>query len=275
MILFFYGPDSYCLREKINELKKEHQEIAEVLTWEDFKLVDKNVSLFALRKLILIPALKEEFLPLEFSENIVVFYEVAPDKRTKIFKKLLRVAECREFFPLKNKELFQWIIKRAKVNPGAVKALATRAGGDLWKLDNELKKLSGFTNYTKAISVDDVNLLFPSETATDIFRTIASLARGDKKNALRYLTEHLARGDEELYLFSMIIYQFRMLIKIKTNETEGLHPFALQKSRALAESFTLERLKFIYQKLLWLDLKTKQGVFSRPATFFGLLYSFL
>ena len=82
----------------------------------------------------------------------------------------------------------------------------------------------------------------------------------NKKQALDLFHKHLDNGDNSLYLFSMIAYQFRNLLIIKENSKKsGLHPFVVQKSIYLCRQFTMDQLKKIYQKIFQIDLDIKTG----------------
>ena len=96
------------------------------------------------------------------------------------------------------------------------------------------------------------------------------MARRDKRTAFKLLHQHLERRDDEIYLLSMFIYQFRNLLKIKDLvekgvpfyqlvKRTGLHPFVIKKSWEQIKKFSLKELKKIYQKLLFLDLEIKIG----------------
>ena len=272
MILFLYGPDTFRLKEKIRELKKDSSDWVEVETFDDFRNSEKSVSLFSESKTVFISSFLEEFLELENSPQKVVFYQEKPDKRTRLFKHLNSVAECSEFIMLEGVELEAWIMGRANISHEASRELGLRVGGDLWRVDKELEKLSAFVNYEKTIDEDDVKLLVAPRIDTNIFETLELLVRGDKKKALELLADHLSSGDDENYLFSMFVYQFRTLLKVATNDLEGLHPFVVKKSRPLLGQYPLKNLKIIFEKLQSFDHQSKLGAFEKPATSFALLF---
>lgn len=125
-----------------------------------------------------------------------------------------------------------------------------------------------------------------SEVETDIFKTIDAIARKNKKQALELLHKHLADGDSVPYLLSMINFQFRNLLLIKSESTNdirmmrisdlskklGMHPFAVQKSYKLCEKFALPEIKKIYQKIFEADVNIKTGKIE-PQTALDLLIS--
>ena len=80
----------------------------------------------------------------------------------------------------------------------------------------------------------------------------------------------LLEGSEPLYILSMIVRQYRLLLlaremlDTRAAETEiskalGLHPFPTGKICAQARKFTLADLEHIYRRLLEYDVEIKTG----------------
>ncbi len=206
-------------------------------------------------------------------------------------------AEIFLFQPLESAKIRQWILNRffiystpakinnksngnwkakIKINPGVADKLAIYTGGDLWRLDNEIKKLVllklNNSNETAEITDEDVEANVKSDVPTSIFTTIDALARRDKKTALKLLEEHFAEGEAPIYLFSMFVYQFSNLIKVKdmvvnrriSNPDEiarmvKMHPYVVKKTLPYAAKYNFEYLKKVYKRLLRLDFMIKKG----------------
>ena len=209
------------------------------------------------------------------SDNIILFYEEDKvDKRNILFKFLKKEAKCQEFELLTGQKLKNWIKKefekyRTKIDPFVLEKLVDYVGNDLWRMENEIKKLVSFKN-KKEVKTDDVNLLIRSKIETDIFKTIDAMASKNRKEALDLLHKHLEKGDSPLYLFSMINYQIRNLLTVKDLveknkpynlilKESGLHPFVVRKSCYQSRKFTFLELKKIYQKIFQVDLDIKTG----------------
>ena len=142
-------------------------------------------------------------------------------------------------------------------------------GNDLWQLSNEVKKLVNYKPKDK-IELKDVEFLVRPKIETDIFKTIDAIAQKNKKRAITLIHKHLEKGDNPLYLLSMINFQFRNLLIIKDLiekhkpypvilKISKLHPFVVKKNWQLANQFTLNDLKKIYQKIFQIDLSIKTG----------------
>jgi DNA polymerase-3 subunit delta len=140
-------------------------------------------------------------------------------------------------------------------------------------MSNEIKKLVAYTE-NKKIEVKDIELLVRPKIETDIFKTIDALASKNKKPALELIHKHLEKGDSPLYLLTMINFQFRNLLTVKSYELGsefyanymriltkelGMHPYVVRKTLWQARKFSLEELKKIYQKIFEADLAIKTG----------------
>ncbi|MDD2753302.1 MAG: DNA polymerase III subunit delta [Candidatus Portnoybacteria bacterium] len=271
-------------------------------TLDRFKNFIDSYSMFAEKKLAIAENLftagkdiREKFLEYlkksDVSKNddkfLVVAQELAPaeDKRSKqkyvlknsqeLFKALVnKNIKSEEFDYLAGAKLEAWIKKEAelagaKISAGAVKKLAIFVGPDLWQMKNETDKLVSFAN-GETINEAMIEELVKARIENDIFKTIDALAQRNKQAALTFLHRHLAEGESEIYLLSMLVYQFRNLLLVKSEIERGMqfqalaktikmHPFVLRKSFEQGRGFTLQALKKIYERLLELDCAIKSG----------------
>ena len=254
---------------------------------DDFKQVLETVSMFEEKKLIV---LKNFFLEdadsagkiLELAKKadaeeskdiVIVFFEAGAPVKNKEFDKLLKKPNLfQEFKKLEGARLNAWIQKEfekleAKIESRAISILTQSVGSDLYRLKNEIDKLAA---YKKLITEKDVVEMVTPDFHSDIFAVIDAIAKKDKKLALKILNEHIENGESEIYLLTMIIYQFRNLLRVKSlieggvspdniAKKIGLHPFVVKKSIIASRLFSFEELKNIYQKLFDIDLKIKIG----------------
>ena len=295
MIYFIYGQDSYRAKEKLQEIVSQYKlihksglSLVTIDTKESFKNLFDNfkiISMFDEKKLII---LKDIFSNQKFSEDflkeiktfkdskdiIIVFEKDEVDKRTKLFKALIKDAKCQEFNFLDSRGLRVWFKKESekhklKIEPTAEATLLFFVGNDLWQLENEIKKLANFKP-GKLIKKEDIILQVRPKIENDIFKTIDAISGKDKKQALYFLHKHLDNGDNSLYLLSMIAYQFRNLLIVKEminkglpyaiiQKKSGLAPFVVNKVYYLCNQFTLLELKKIYQKIFQVDFNIKTG----------------
>jgi DNA polymerase-3 subunit delta len=307
MIIFLYGQDTYRSRQKLNEIidhyKKVHKSGLNLkyldcndFTLEDIKNEIQTSSMFTEKKLIVIqsafvnPQNEENFLELvkriKNTDNIILIYEKKEiDNKSLLFKFLKKYGKSQEFKPLGGENLKNWLRGefrkyQTEIDQLALDKLINFVGDDPWQLSNEVKKLVNFKS-RKKISAGDIQLLVKPKIETDIFKTIDAIALKDRKRALALIYKHLEKGDNPLYLLSMINFQFKNLLIIKDLiernkpyysilKTSKLHPFVVKKTYELAKKFTLPELKKIYQRLFQADLSIKTGKIS-PETALDLL----
>lgn len=299
MFITLYGAEPFLAEQKLKEIidnyKKSQQSglsfylfsASDDVDLNDFKSALDVVSMFAEKKLIV---LKNLFLEndvlakqiykyasdcgiCEDKNTVVIFFEFGEPKQSKEFKKLLEKPNLsQEFkkidaskFPLWIKKEFEKI--NVKIEPQAATLLARSVGDNMYRLKNEIDKLA---LYKKNITEKDVADMVRVDFHADIFSVIDAIAKKDKKLSLEILNNHIENGESEIYLLSMIIYQFRNLLRVKSLADDkkdaaqiakdtGLHPFVVQKTLAATRLFSLNELKNIYKKLFDIDLKMKIG----------------
>lgn len=304
MIIFLYGEDTYRSRKKLNNLKAKYVEKygdTNLETFEDsFELGKIKGAITALpfladKRLIIIKNIFKtknlttpsglrgasknilddvvQILDYVPEETIAVFYEDSvPDKRTALFKKLIK-EKSEEFEKLQGYKLSKWIEDEVANKGGNISAknaekLASYVGDDLYQLENEIEKLITFKN-KKEIDSSDIDLLVKSKLSSNIFSLVDAVGTRDYRKTAQYMHELLAEGENEIYILSMIERQFRNLILIKDYEGKldklkiakevGLHPFVVQKGMAQARNFSIRELKKMYEKLLNTDIAIKTG----------------
>ncbi len=178
-------------------------------------------------------------------------------------------------FPLPEmKELPGWVERRVKAKGGVIETraaqdLAVQVGADLRLLDNEIEKLLVYRGGA-LIGAEDVRMLVASVHEANIFELVNAIGARQTSVAMRLLHEHLDRNAAPLYLLTMIVRQFRMLLQIKDLAARGLnpaaireqlrlHPFVVDKVSKQAANFSLPQLEAIYGQLLDTDLAIKTG----------------
>ena len=212
------------------------------------------------------------------ADLVVVFLENnLPKKSGALFKFLDKNAKSQNFEKVSGTKLNQWVLKKMKdldenasISNSALEKLLAFSGGDTQSINSEIQKLINFTD-GKMISDNDVEKLVNANISIKIFDTIDALGNNNKKEAAKLLHEHLKRGEDPFYLFSMFVYQFRNLLKVadlkeqsggseyEIARSTGLHPFVVKKSLSQIRNFSLSRLKNIYKELAETDNEIKTG----------------
>ncbi|OGI26861.1 MAG: DNA polymerase III subunit delta, partial [Candidatus Moranbacteria bacterium RIFOXYB1_FULL_43_19] len=288
MIIFLYGEDDFRSNRKLAEIKQKFLEnnpdgMSGLFDFSEpgakiSELIVKLASggLFSRKKLVIVKNILQNKTAMESRELLdflekaekeeakdltLVFWEKEKiNKKLRLAKFLFKKAKKQEFGLLDGVKLMNWIVGEIReikasvvsISPKAAEKLSVFVGNDLSLLSKEIEKLVAYKSKGE-ISEKDVELLVKSKIDTDIFKTIDSLARQDKKTAVGFLHDHLNSGEDPFYLLSMYFYQFRNLLKVKAlaekNVSEReiaqklkLHPFVARKSLEQGRNFSLDQL---------------------------------
>jgi len=229
------------------------------------------------------------------NENIIIFWDQVTSKEKLAKAKndlFLFLAKQKysipEFKTLTNQELLQWIkgeftARGAKVNPGAASILADILNKDLWLINNEIDKLISYKKGQDSdeVTLDDVRRMVRGQFDESIFALTDAVGSKNKALAMKLLEEQLMADTFDIYLLSMIIRQFKILIQIRQAMDRGLdsrsitaalklHSFVVQKGISQARNFTLPVLKDIFNKLIEIDYQAKSGI-GEARTLLGVL----
>lgn len=318
MIILLYGENSYRSREKLNQIIEKYKDSDKTqsglfLFDEDFGLEKfhqavTEQSFFSLKKLIVFKDIFSSKSQKDFKHNlesylkahqelfaskdiVIVFWEHASIKANDALFKYLTKKDSpvkkQEFKGMSEAEIKKWIHgqlpKSTKITQEAAQNLILYTNGDLWKIHNELHKIMSCKREGE-ITKEDVDFLVTGDTQITIFQVLDMVGQKRLKDALKGFKMLAEKGEDKIYLFSMMVYQFRNLIKMKSaaqgNVSFGalakelkMHPFVVQKTLAQARNFSLDFLKTTYRDLLDFDVKIKTGKIDPELAIDLVLYS--
>lgn len=316
MIFFFYGEDSFRAKNKIDALKKKfHQSVdasgqnimtldGETLSLAKFFEAVKASGFLATKKLVLIKNIFNNkkikdwqddliaYLDTQkdtVEENYLIFWQTdKPDVKSALYKTLKKFKYSEEFAKLSPAKLEAWLkdkVTRANKNisPANLNLLLSYVGDDLWLLNNELDKLINFSTDSE-ITTENIKLLVAAKSNDNIFQLVEALGKKDKKQASLLLQQQLKTGANALYLLSMIVRQYRLLLKIKLLSSDlnnsfalaqalKIHQFVAEKSLKQSQLYSIGQLKNIYKALLNLEEKLKSTPGEPEALFLSLTLS--
>ncbi|MBT6691693.1 DNA polymerase III subunit delta [Candidatus Parcubacteria bacterium] len=299
MLFFYYGEDSFRAHQKIQAIVKKFKDKidpsgqniqhldGETITADDFFKAVSVMGFLADKKLIIIKNIFDnkklttwqdiliKFLDKQNDtpdENYLVFWQGGKaDSRKKIFKRLNKLKFSEEFSKQNPRQLSQWITRHAQaqkkhITPAAVELLISYVGNDLWQLHQEISKLAHFSE--EDINDKDVREIVQAKIDDNIFNMIDALGNKDKALTLKLIEEKLNHGVNHQYILTMIIRQFRILIKAKALSKDTKYASALaqalkippriaEKTLAQSKEYSADELKKIYSHLLLLDEKFK------------------
>lgn len=237
----------------------------------------------------LLALLQDKSFPVE--DVVVIFWEgvsTSPSRRSKaktktktktvtasnLFDWLKAQKYVYEFKDLSPAELERFVSQEVREQGGtitqnAAAKLIAFVGNDLWQMSNEIGKL---VSYKKDIDEAAVALLVHAKIDENIFGLMDAVSQRDKKMAVRLYHEQLATGAEPMYLHTMLVRQFRLLVeaqefvstqagRLPTSEAfsqaQGIHSFVAKKALAQARNFTSLEARSLFNELAEIEYKLK------------------
>lgn len=184
---------------------------------------------------------------------------------------------ARQFRLRKGAQMVQFILQRAKQLGGAfsrpaAERLAEVVSEDSRLAEMEIRKLLDYVNCQRAVEIDDVDQLCPYLESVENFALANALREGDGRKALRVLRQMLEEQEAMLIFFS-VVHQFRQILLAKLALEEGqtpaeavqtlgrlrISPYPARLAIEQAQKFPLDSLRYLYQRLLEMDVSIKGG----------------
>ena len=214
------------------------------------------------------------------ADTILVLWESGDSWKKKeqqaLLDRLKKEKYTQHFETLAGARLTQWIeeevtTRGGSIDRGAVSFLGQHIGGDMWRLSSLVDQLIAYAG-DKQVTQNDVALFLDEKVDDNIFNLVDAIVGGQGKDVFEMMREQYDQGKDVLYLFAMILRQFRILLQIRDfferddnpqsdriAKELGLHPFVVKKALPLAKRYSMKELQKIYSDLLDLDAKIKTG----------------
>jgi DNA polymerase III subunit delta len=167
----------------------------------------------------------------------------------------------------------RWVQEEARRQKGqflpeAAAALVAHIGNDTQMASLEINKLLLYVDGKHPVAAEDVEEMTAQGGEGDVFAMVDALAAGNARSALSHL-QHLLEEQEPIYIFGMIVRQFRLLLQAREVIDEGkgqamaqeLHQssFIADKLASQARRFNMDQLEAIYHRLLEMDEAMKSS----------------
>src|SRR3989344_7792799 len=310
MIIFLYGKDSYQLKQNLDKIVEEYRKkysglsyaVLDVSEHGKFALLEdtvKTVSFFDEKRLVVvkncfdladrISSLIKDWDLAADKQRIIVFVEnYSEEELNKKNKKLFTVLAdkpdvVKNLELLTGKRLETWVVKEllgcgAKIEPDALNKLILCTDSDTWRLSQEINKLSNFCG-NRLITSGDVELLVHHDDNLNIFQIVDAVAGRNKQRATVLLYDQLKAGEDPYYVFSMIVYQFRNLLRIKSLiknavpyagivKKTGLNPFVVKKTFDQCRGYDLDELRHLFTSLAQIDIEAKTSFIDMESSLY-------
>jgi len=234
-------------------------------------------TLFAAERLVVIKGLSEnkviwpvlgDWLGRASDDVHLVFVEPKPDKRTKTYKDLQKVARVEEFKPWGERDgglAERWAQAEAKtlglvLDAAGARVVVARVGVDQWAIYRALEKLAVLDEVTPE-AIQDVIDLSPAENVFNLFETAL---RGDSKS-VAYMIATLELTEDPYRVFGLLSGQAVQLLALTLGDKPsaeiakdiGAHPYAISKLGSLAKRLGVTGSKRVVQAFAEADKAMK------------------
>jgi len=291
MIFFFYGSNTYMLRQKLREMTATYVEKSgsdfgleridgAAVTAEKLRANLQSAPFLANSRLVIIENLGknkavnpkiDQIIADVPSTTVAVFVETDPDARTTYYKQMLKLAKPVFFEPLSQSRLMSWTkteIERfgGVAEKDAINLLLDMTNGDQWRLSEEIQKV---VNYDPVVTAATVTLLVEAGMDQNVFDMVDAMTNGRDSDALKIYSKLLAAREDEFKILGMIEWQLRNLLLSKAAgqmssaelaKVAGMSPYAAGKMQTASRRYDIEVLKSAYKNAVDTEDAMKKGI---------------
>ena len=254
MITLLLGENSFEITRGLKYLEAEFDGVAEKIDGETLELKQlpdllMGATLFAQKRLVIIKSLSEnktvwEKLP-DWLDRInddvhVVLIESKPDRRSRTYKALQKVATVRQFPAWTDRDTAvaeKWVAGEAErqkldLDKKSIHSLVERVGVDQWQLYYALQKLAALPEVNPSV-IENIIEANPRE---NVFNLLDAALKGNTAKVQEML-KVLEMSEDSYRLFGLLSTQIFQLALLSVSDKSandvakdiGAHPFALSK----------------------------------------------
>jgi len=254
MITLLLGENSFEITRGLDYLEAEFDGAAEKVDGETLELKQlpdllMGATLFAQERLVIIKNLSEnktvwEKLPDwldRISDDVhVVLVEQKPDRRSRTYKALQKVATVRQFPAWTDRDMAvaeKWVAGEAErqkldLDKKSIHSLVERVGVDQWQLYYALQKLAALPEVNSSV-IENIIEANPRE---NVFNLLDAALKGNTAKVQEML-KVLEMSEDPYRLFGLLSTQIFQLALLGVSDKPagdvakdiGAHPFALSK----------------------------------------------
>ncbi|MBP5154576.1 MAG: DNA polymerase III subunit delta [Lachnospiraceae bacterium] len=292
-VYLIWGPEAYLRRslkqsirqslvgdDEMNYTYREGREIDPA----EIRGIAETVPFFAPRRLIVLENTglfskggeeMAELLPDIPPETVLVFVEEEADKRSKLYKAVLKngyAAECRK---MKDEELERFVLagfrrRKVPITREALDLFLERCGDDLDHISAEQEKLAAYVYGRDGIRPEDVEAVTSVTLQNRVFDMLDAVAFGRPEKAFVLYRDLKALREPPMRILYLLTQQVNRLLQVKEDQARGLREEsiaeslgvrtgAVRKYAAQARAFSAEKLAARVEKLVALDTAVKTG----------------
>lgn len=195
----------------------------------------------------------QEILDRPCESSVLVLFLNKIDKRLKLYKSLVKVADFIDTKPPYENQMSYWIKNIAsnyKLNLSneQIFLIKQALGTNLSQVNLELKKLQSFVKDSNKITNKELTKTLSHCHLDNIFNLTKAIANKNRGQSLRLLSDLLDLGQSLVGIIALVSRHFRLLKEIKGLSNQGLSPGQISKAVAVPTFFLSE---YFLQNAKW------------------------
>ncbi len=300
-IITLTGDNDYQIIEQLNKLEQnfrgqygemgvERIDAEEIETAEFVARISAR-GLFTQKRFIAVRGMSKNKLLSEKIEQIIdslgddielVLIEPNADKRSRLYKFLLKHTDCRQFTKPDEQGSAAWVEGYVLENGGKISHqtavhLVERLTPDQLLLKNELDKL---LQYQLVIDRDTIDLLTEPSPQSNVFNLLDAAFAGDGVRTTKLYHELREQNIDPLRIMGMIGWQLNVLAITSAAgkrdvttiaKDSGLNPYTIRKSQQVAKRLGSKKLKVLLTRTVELEYELKTKTMDADAALQQLL----
>ena len=210
----------------------------------------------------------------DIPQNVyIVFDEDKIDKRSALYKKLLKQNSVVEFSYLPEEQLISWTVALFKtmgkiIGPHDAKYLIEITQEGMTSIKREAEKIASYTAEKTAITRQDINDVTVPVIENRVFDMVDALLSKNALQALKMLNDLLLLKEEEIKILGAISSNAEKLLTVKLMNDDGadaaqiaskakIAPFIVRKYITLSSKYNSDDLKELLSKCVEIDRQFK------------------
>lgn len=298
MIYLWYGEEDYFIQQNLGKIRERMDGASRelnygvfagaALDWPSLLTQLQTPPFLAAQRFVVIEEQlgwiskqKKEELFLKTLHNMaegthLVVIEKSLDKRKKLTKSLMQLAEVKEYPALDLLRARRWLATYAQQHQvplsGPVQEiLLQRVGLNAWQLSQEVQKLALFHQPEQPLIPEHLELLVSPTEEEKVFELLDAIALRQGEEAYSLLQQSFRSGSHPLQLLRLLTNHFRRLLFMRDALDQGqsspdllvkllaTHPYAAKKIAQQVRRFRLKELQERYLQLADADWDIKRG----------------
>lgn len=176
--------------------------------------------------------------------TIVIFNETQIDKRSRLYKKAIKIARLVEFSLPSEKELVAHIKKAFKkynktISENTALYFIRYITQDMSSINNEIYKLIDYVSDLDEITIEHINDVCVKSLDLKVFDMVKAVANKKTQLALNIYNNLIFMKEQPLMILSLLIRQFRLVLQTRLLIAKGINNTEIAKMLSIKE-FTIK-----------------------------------